>query len=115
MPVPHRQYSNMKRDLVYISPNKKVAYCKVPKVGTNSWGGFFARAGKFRKMNKIDFYSTLIFIILVLGSERKFEKKFHVKIGNRTLDEIRCYYGFIWEDCFPPTIKLLCSHKPINE
>ena len=49
MPLSHRKYSNQQRDHVYISPNKKVAYCKVPKVGTNSWGGFFARAGIFKK------------------------------------------------------------------
>ena len=28
------------------SLEKEVAYCKVPKVGTNSWGSFFARSGK---------------------------------------------------------------------
>ena len=46
MPPAHRKLSNEKRELVYISPRKKVAYCKVPKVGTNSWGTFFARAGE---------------------------------------------------------------------
>ena len=49
MPPAHKKYSNDKRELVYISPKKKVAYCKVPKVGTNSWGSFFARAGEVNK------------------------------------------------------------------
>ena len=62
MPPVQREISNTQRDKVYIrqemwlvldfseniqffSRRKKVAYCKVAKVGTNSWGSFFARAG----------------------------------------------------------------------
>jgi len=77
MPPAHRKYSNDKRDLVYISSKKKVAYCKVPKVGTNSWGNFFSRA------------------VLNLKS---FEKKMHISINNRTLEQLRAQENFRgWE------------------
>ena len=30
------------------SPGKKVAYCRVQKIGSNSWGNFFAMSGRIR-------------------------------------------------------------------
>ena len=72
-----------------VSPQKKVAYCKVPKVGTNSWGSFFARAGAIELNSRETPHWRAL---LVLGGVRKFEKFFKVKIGNKTLDEVRRKY-----------------------
>ena len=91
MPPAHKKYSNDKRELVYISPKKKVAYCKVPKVGTNSWGSFFARAGEVKNGTKIYFKKKVFLIqfLLVVGTLKNFEKKMHISINNRTLEQLR--------------------------
>ena len=73
-----------------ISPKKNVAYCKVPKIGTNTWGSFFARAGK----SVVPYFDTFLRLsCVVLGGSQKFEKKFKVQLGNKTLDEVRKEYG----------------------
>ena len=70
-----------------------MAYCKVPKVGTNSWGSFFARAGTGWQIVKSDdkargrgCFNILIFS-LVAGTLEDFENRLHIKVGNRSLED----------------------------
>ena len=84
------------------SLKKKVAYCKVPKVGTNSWGSFFARSGK--KWTLLIKWLTII----AVSSIKEFERKMHLHVGHRTLDQLRCeerFRGWIALDKMMPQIK----------
>ena len=88
-----------------------MAYCKVPKVGTNSWGSFFARAGTGWQIVKSDdkvrgCFNILIFS-LVAGTLEDFEKRLHIKVGNRSLEELRSeerYRGWRAMKAFMPII-----------
>lgn len=63
----------------------------MPKVGTNSWGSFFARA--------------------VLGGVKQYEKFFKVKIGNKTLDEVRRKYKVNGMNAIAKVMPLIGSYS----
>ena len=60
------------------------------KVGTNSWGSFFARAGGASEGCISNIFN--LSAVAVLGGEKRFEKVFHVQVGNKSLDEVRTQY-----------------------
>ena len=107
MPPVQREISNTQRDKVYIRQEMWLVYMTFLKISNFSAVERKWLIAKWQKLEQIAGEAFLpeqvvhqslvsnifnLSAVAVLGGEKRFEKVFHVRVGNKSLDEVRTQY-----------------------
>ena len=107
MPPVQREISNTQRDKVYIRQEMWLVYMTFLKISNFSAVERKLLIAKWQKLEQIAGEAFLpeqvvhqslvsnifnLSAVAVLGGEKRFEKVFHVQVGNKSLDEVRTQY-----------------------
>ena len=126
MPPVQREISNTQRDKVYIRQEMLLLYMTFLSISNFSAVERKWLIAKWQKLEQIAGEAFLpeqvvhqrvvsnIFIlsaVAVLGGEKRFEKVFHVRVGNKSLDEVRTQYHVNGMNAINRVMRTLKQHS----
>ena len=126
MPPVQREISNTQRDKVYIRQEMWLVYMTFLKISNFSAVERKWLIAKWQKLEQIAGEAFLpeqvvhqslvsnifnLSAVAVLGGEKRFEKVFHVRVGNKSLDEVRTQYHVNGMNAINRVMRTLKQHS----